>query len=94
MSKRRQHKAPQQELPMKTVEVRLVSSEMVHAPGVFAWARNGYAFPGDRRSMINVISQTYKLKPAIAKKLLSGSLPYEIVDDAVVFQAPEGNYRA
>lgn len=43
--------------------------------------------------MVNVIGQTYKLKPAIAKGLLSGSLPYEVIDDAVVFQAVEGTYR-
>ena len=65
----------------------------IHTPGIFAWARNGYKFPRDRKQMTNVIASTYNLTPAIAKGLLSGSLPYEIVDDAVVFQAVEGTYR-
>ena len=76
------------------VEVRLTSTAMVHTPGILAWAVNGYKFPRDRKRMVNVISQTYKLKPAIAKGLLSGSLPYEVIDDAVVFHAAEGTYRS
>jgi hypothetical protein len=80
-------------LVMSTSQVRLQSSSLVHTPGIFAWAKNGFAFKKDRPAMINTIAKTYGLLPSVAEGLLSGSLPYEVVDDTIVFSI-NGPYKA
>jgi len=38
---------------------RLGSSPLVHAPGLIAWAINGYAFPRDRTVILRVVTDTW-----------------------------------
>ena len=65
---------------------RLTSNAMVHAPGMIAWAMNGYHFEDDRPALLKVISNIY---PDVASNhlhdLLKGDLHHEIEGDAVVF---------
>lgn len=65
---------------------RLGTNELVHAPGVVAWAINGYAFKRDRRALRRVIVDGW---PGIPEKavhqLLSGSVPHAVEGDTVVF---------
>jgi hypothetical protein len=71
---------------MKTY--RLGSSGLVYAPGVVAWAINGYAFKRDRKSMRDVIAKTWSVPNDAADALLSKKVPYTIDDEAVVFEVP------
>ncbi len=65
---------------------RLLSTDMVHTPGIIAWAINGYAFDRDRQNMVQVIASTFPTVPAPAiEKLLSKAVPHAIEADAVVF---------
>lgn len=65
---------------------RLGSNELVHAPGVIAWAINGYAFKRDRAALRRVIVDGWPGIPAAAaRQLLSGSVPYTLDGDTVVF---------
>lgn len=57
---------------------RLLSTGLVHTPGIIAWAKNGYHFPRDRAAMLRVICEGYKVPRAAAKALLSGSAPYTV----------------
>lgn len=71
---------------------RLGSNELVHAPGVIAWAINGYAFKRDRAALRRVIVDGWPGVPAAAaRQLLSGSLPYTVHGDTVVFSVGEGS---
>jgi len=70
---------------MKTY--RLGSSPLVHAPGIVAWARNGYAFPKDRKAMTRVIADTWSIPASAAKALLSGKSPFTVEGETVVFSA-------
>jgi hypothetical protein len=65
---------------------RLGSSPLVFAPGIVAWAINGYKFPKDRKAVANVLCQTWNLTENCAKALLSGAVSYTVEDDAVVFE--------
>lgn len=65
---------------------RLTSSPLIYAPGILAWAINGYKFPRDRANMLNVVRQTWNLSEECAEALLSGNISYRIEDDAVTFQ--------
>lgn len=65
---------------------RLGSNELVHAPGVVAWAINGYAFDRDRDVLRRVIVDGWPGVPAdAAHQLLSGEVPHTIEGDVVVF---------
>ena len=71
---------------------RLGSSPMVHAPGVVAWAINGYAFKRDRANMVRVICEGWQGVPEhAAHALLSKRAAFTIEDsaqgDVVVFEA-------
>lgn len=69
---------------------RLGSNELVHAPGVVAWAINGYAFKRDRAVLRRVIVDGWPGVPdAVAHQLLSGSIPHSIEGDAVVVAIPD-----
>lgn len=65
---------------------RLGSSPLIFAPGIVAWAVNGYKFPKDRKSVANVIQQTWNLTENCAKALLSGTVSHRVDGDAVVFE--------
>jgi hypothetical protein len=71
-------------------QVRLLSSEMVHTPGLLAWAVIGYRFPRDRPALRRVIGDTYRLTRRCVDDLLSGRVAYTVEGDAVVFQYPAG----
>lgn len=65
---------------------RLGSSEHVHAPGIIAWAINGYAFERDRPVLRSVISGTWPGIPEDAvHELLSRSIRHEIDGGTVTF---------
>jgi hypothetical protein len=68
---------------MKTY--RLLSSPMVHTPGIVAWAINGYNFEADRPKMLEVITQAYGLPLDAAEALLSGEVPHTVENDIVTF---------
>ena len=69
---------------------RLGSSPAVHAPGIIAWAINGYAFERDRLQMLNVIGATFPTLPHHAlEQLLSQKVPYEVEAEAVVFEVED-----
>ena len=73
---------------------RLGSNELVHAPGVVAWAINGYAFQRDRDVLRRVIVDGWPgVTAAAAHQLLSGSVPYSVDGDTVVFTAERGPDR-
>jgi hypothetical protein len=63
---------------------RLGSNSFVSAPGIVAWAINGYAFKRDRENMILVIS-SWGVPREAAKALLSKSVPYTVEGETVVF---------
>ena len=65
---------------------RLVSSPLIYAPGIVAWAINGYKFPKDRKAVSNVIQQTWNLTANCANALLSGAVSHRVDGDVVVFE--------
>lgn len=69
---------------MQTKTYRLGSSEMVYAPGVIAWAINGYAFENDRKVLLSLVSDTWSLPEATAHRLLSREISYTIEGEVVV----------
>lgn len=65
---------------------RLPSDPMVSIPGLIAWAINGYAFPKDRQTMLDVITATFPTLPVeAAEQLLSKAAPYIVEGETVVF---------
>lgn len=66
---------------------RLGSSPMFYAPGMIAWAKNGYAFKRDRKVMLEVVTKGWNIPEDAAKALLSGAAPYKIEGEVVVFEA-------
>jgi hypothetical protein len=66
---------------------RLGSNSMISAPGLIAWAKNGYAFKRDRKVMLEVVTTGWNIPEDAAKALLSGSSPYKIEAETVVFEA-------
>lgn len=65
---------------------RLGSNELVHAPGVVAWAINGYHFKRDRAVLRRVIVDGWPGVPDhAAHQLLSGAAPHHVDGDTVVF---------
>jgi len=69
---------------------RLGSSPLVHAPGLIAWAINGYAFPRDRTVILRVVTDTWPgLPEERARAVLSGDLAYRVDDDTIVIDVAE-----
>lgn len=66
---------------------RLGSSPMIAAPGVIAWAINGYKFKRDRKAMLDVVTSGWSIPQDAARALLSGAAPYKIEGEVVVFEA-------
>lgn len=66
---------------------RLGSSPAVHAPGLIAWAINGYHFPRDRALMCKVVTETWSIPPEAADALLSKRAAFTVENATVVFQA-------
>lgn len=66
---------------------RLGSSPLVYAPGIIAWAINGYHFKRYRKKLRAVITETWKgVSDEAAHRLLSGNVKYTIEGEAVVFE--------
>jgi hypothetical protein len=74
-------------------EVRLLSSEMVHTPGLIAWAINGYHFPKDRSALRKVIGDTYQLTRACVDDLLSGRVSHRVEGNSVIFEYEVGKAK-
>ena len=70
---------------MKTY--RLGSSEMVHAPGLIAWAINGASFKKDRPAMVRVVSATWSIPEAAALALVTKAAAFTLDGETVVFSA-------
>jgi hypothetical protein len=65
---------------------RLGSNELIHAPGVVAWAINGYHFKRDRAVLRRVIVDGWPGVPDhAAHQLLSGAAPHRVDGNTVVF---------
>jgi hypothetical protein len=58
----------------------LQSTPMIHTPGILKWAMNGYHFKKDRKKLREVF-KAYGLSNNCVHDLLSGKIPYEIVDE-------------
>lgn len=70
---------------------RLGSNTLVNAPGVVAWAINGYAFERDRAILRRVIVDGWPGVPEdAAHQLLAGEISHKIVGDTVVFTICDG----
>ena len=60
---------------------RLTSTPGLNAPGMIKWAINGYAFPKDRKFMLDCITSTFPALPVEAvEQLLSKAVPFTIED--------------
>lgn len=70
-------------------QYRLGSNGLVYAPGVVAWAKNGYAFKKDRKVLRDVIKGWSGVSDEAADALLSGNVDYEVDGDVVVFEVAE-----
>lgn len=68
--------------------VRLGSMEMISAPGMLAWAMNGYKFKRDRKNMVNVMKSWPGLTDDQWNKVLAGEIPHTIEGDVVVIALP------
>jgi len=66
---------------------RLGSSPMIYAPGIVAWAINGYAFKRDRANMVRVLCDGWKIPEQAAHELLSKRAAHTIDGETVVFSA-------
>lgn len=44
-------------------QYRMLSTPMVHTPGLLAWAMNGYQFEEDREHMLRVMTSTFEAIP-------------------------------
>lgn len=72
--------------PAEKKRYRLGSSELVSAPGIVAWAINGYAFKRDRKNIETVISEGWRVPVEHARQLLSKAVPYTLDGETVVFE--------
>lgn len=77
------------------VTYRIGSSGLVYAPGIVAWAINGYAFEDDRPALLRVVSGTWSGIPVdIWERILTGQLEYQVDGETVVVtvqtEGPDG----
>jgi hypothetical protein len=74
----------QQQTPTTMNTYRLLSTPMVHTPGIVAWAINAYRFPKDRK-VIRKVMESYPGLPAeIIDGLLSKVIPYKVEGETVI----------
>ena len=66
----------------------LGSNSMCHAPGIVAWAINGYNFKKDREAILNVIL-AWDIPEQVAKDLISEKISYTVEDESVVIEVAE-----
>jgi hypothetical protein len=65
---------------------RLLSTPMVHTPGILAWAINAYRFPKDRKAIRKVMESYPGLPDEIIDGLLSKSIPYTVEGETVIIR--------
>lgn len=68
-------------------EYRLGSNPLFYAPGIIAWAINGYAFKRDRKVMLRIVTEGWNIPKDVAVKLLSKKIDYTVDGETVVFEA-------
>ena len=69
-------------------QYRMLSTPMVHTPGLLAWAMNGYQFEEDREHMLRIMTSTFEaIPPGVMHNLLAGEIRFQIEDETVIFQA-------
>lgn len=69
--------------------IRLQSSPFMNAPGLIAWAKNGYKFERDRKNMLDVICGTWpSLSRETVAALLAEEISVKVEGDAIVFTEP------
>lgn len=73
---------------------KLQSSALIYAPGIVAWAINGYHFKSDRKQLTAVISEGWNVPADAARALLSGDVAHTIDGDCVRFTFPPENEPA
>lgn len=67
---------------------RIVSSVHLHAPAIIAMATACY-MGGNQATLENVV-RSFRLKRSVAHELLSGHIPYTVVEGSIVeFTEPE-----
>lgn len=68
------------------VTYRLQSSGFLNAPGLVAWAKNGYKFERDKQAMVTVVTASWPGVPeGAAIALLSGATTLTVENGTVVF---------
>lgn len=63
---------------------RLGSSDMCHAPGVIAWAQNGYYFESDRAAILPIVRDTWNVPDDVAHRICMGE--GRAIDDVYVLE--------
>lgn len=71
---------------MLTTTYRLGSADFVNAPGLIAWAINGYQFEKDRDVLRDIVSKTWGIPHEATDALLLKRVPFTIENRTVVFE--------
>jgi hypothetical protein len=58
----------------------------IHTPGVIAWAKSVFDWPGD--PVVGIIAECFALKREVALALLAGEVEYRVEGEDVVFDWP------
>ena len=72
---------------MAVAKYKLGSNGLVYAPGVVAWAINGATFKKDAPKLVKLVAESWGLPLPAAKALVMKKVPYEVVGEAVEFEA-------
>ncbi|SRR5258706_2282660 len=76
------------------VTIRLLSTSLVHTPGIVRWAQAGWlASRGKPRAALLQVMQSYGLPAGLATKLLGNELAHRVEGDAVVFEVSAADAR-
>jgi|LakMenEpi03Aug12_release.lakeMendotaPanAssembly.Ray.scaffolds.fasta_scaffold703396_2 hypothetical protein len=74
------------------VKFTLQSNPMVHTPGLLKWAMDGYRSRKGRKNLREVF-KSYNLSDKCVNDLLSGKIPYEVIEETVVFEYDKSGYE-
>ena len=73
---------------MKTY--RLQSTPLVHAPGIFRWAKSAWAFKKDRKRILNVVKcWEVPISDREWGRVLSGKNPFRVEGENVLVDVKE-----
>lgn len=71
-------------------QYRLLSTPMVHTPGLLAWAMNGYQFEEDQPTLLHIMTSTFEGIPSgVMHTLLAGKIPFQVEDENIIFEVEE-----